>query len=230
MFCSIGQSGLREDLAMTAVTVLSLLFLQLHTNYLFTHACSTLTGCKMLLFLSLLTQFLLGGPSGWKVSAKVSVLRPSPKFSMAKGPWISWHLGLLIFEGCFLPRCCTKQPQLHQTTLNYEIKGHLQLGILIFSLEKSNKTFDLRWCLRVFFLSTSVWNDKFFNHSFLGYILNVFASAFSHERWRFLRRLPAGCNHNHTVPEVCCRCRACIHTHAHTPLSTTIPPKRVFLL
>lgn len=39
-------------------------------------------------------------------------------------------------EDFFLPRCCTKQPQLHQATLNYESEGHVKLGILIFSLEK----------------------------------------------------------------------------------------------
>lgn len=53
---STGRGRLRQDLAVTPVAVLTLLLLQLHTNCLFTHTCSTLTGYKMLLFLSLLTS------------------------------------------------------------------------------------------------------------------------------------------------------------------------------
>lgn len=100
-----------------------------------------------------------------------------------------------------------------------------------FLIWKATKTFCLRWCLRLFF-GTSVWNDKFFNNPFLGYILNLFASAFFHERWRFLRRILAGCNHHHTAPEVCCRCRVCAHfpqcmyRHAHTPPSPPPSPQK----
>lgn len=134
LYAPARQGELRQDLTMILMAVPSLMLFQLHTNCLFAHASSTLTVCKMLLFLFLLTQFLPRGLPGWKVSAKVSVMSKWLKFSRGKGPCISGDLGLLIFESCFLPSCCTKQPQLHQATLNRERKCHLELGILILSL------------------------------------------------------------------------------------------------
>lgn len=218
--------------AMTPMVLIILLLFQLHTNYLFTHACSTLTGCKTVSFSPFWHSFHPEVPQVGKALLKSQCQDTGQNPSGEKVDLV--RSGSLDLWGLLPAQVLHKAPP---NNSELRKKRPCATGNPDFFVGKANKTLCLRWCLRLFvclFFGTSVWNDKFFSHPFLGYILSLFASAFFHERWRFLRRIPAGCNRHHTALEVCCRCRVCAHflqcmyRHACTPFPTTIPPKGYF--
>lgn len=133
-------------------------------------------------------------------------------------------------EDSFLPRCCTKQSQLHQATLNYERKGHLWLIILIFFTGKVNRFFHLRGWLGAlfFFLDTSVWNGEFFPRIHFEFIcICIFPRKMKISQ--ITSSLQSQSHSTWGVLQVQSICTITTHAHSHTHLSQQ-HPERVFLL
>jgi len=117
--CPEMSHSIGQNLVVTPVPVRSLL-LQLYINCPFTHILSTLQKCEMF---SLLIQFLPEVPQiGKSLLTKFQHQDIIQNSEEEKGPGAPGDLGLRIFERCIQLRSYTKQPKLHQATLNYGMK------------------------------------------------------------------------------------------------------------